>query len=294
MIKYIDDPLAARKMEARDVLEVAVFYDKYEFTDGLQLCEEVLTEYFNSLADTEKKFTLDLDLVVDLAVVSPEANLDKASKIVIDYLWSSMQNKTCCLYGRTMFSEEHVKKLLPVLKYSRDSLGYDASQFMGNSYDDTEINLDDQTFPKDFVVGCQREEQHYLLDLCLKHIHGAGSGCKADGLYSFDLGAREALDDFQGRQDTWNGQTVTFGIKFINDLEDFCGWAIVRNPEDGMDVVGKICWVALHSRNSVIPPLTGWVPSDSHARGNPKLKYIFKHSVNAEEFCDRKDRNYYI
>ena len=47
MNKFLDDPLAIRKMKIEDVLDVALFYDKYEFTQGTKLCEDIMLDYLS-------------------------------------------------------------------------------------------------------------------------------------------------------------------------------------------------------------------------------------------------------
>ena len=34
MMKFLDDPIAICKMNAKDILDVAIFYDKYVFEEG--------------------------------------------------------------------------------------------------------------------------------------------------------------------------------------------------------------------------------------------------------------------
>ena len=48
MNKFLDDPLAAREMKAEDVRDVAVPYDKYEFTQGSKLCEMIMSDYLSA------------------------------------------------------------------------------------------------------------------------------------------------------------------------------------------------------------------------------------------------------
>ena len=72
---YLDDPVAARQMTAKDAKEVALLYDKYEFVEGTKLCDIVIVEYMKTTADMEKSFSLDLELIIDLVLVSHKANL---------------------------------------------------------------------------------------------------------------------------------------------------------------------------------------------------------------------------
>ena len=57
MIKFLDNPIAARCMNAKDAVEVAVFYDKYEFVDGRELCSLIMMDYMRdrSIHNMEKR-----------------------------------------------------------------------------------------------------------------------------------------------------------------------------------------------------------------------------------------------
>jgi len=67
-IEFVDNPVKARKMEPSDVLNVAKFYDKYEFVDGTNLCDCVLLDYFEHLKVEEKELSVDVDLLIDSVV----------------------------------------------------------------------------------------------------------------------------------------------------------------------------------------------------------------------------------
>ena len=70
-IKFQSDQTAARAMTPEDVLKVLDFYDKYEFTAGLALCDQVLLEQFEELGKSpwhgrdSKVTTPILDLFVE-------------------------------------------------------------------------------------------------------------------------------------------------------------------------------------------------------------------------------------
>lgn len=85
-MKFLDNPVVARKMKASDVLDVENFNDKYEFVEGTTLCADVLVDYFKSLDEMEKKLSLDVDLCVDSLVVAHEANLTNTMLVGVSYL----------------------------------------------------------------------------------------------------------------------------------------------------------------------------------------------------------------
>ena len=77
MMKFLDDPIASREMNAKDATEVVVFYDKYEFVDGRRLCLHIIVDYMSdkSIRNMEKTFSIDIDLIVDLVIAAHTATL---------------------------------------------------------------------------------------------------------------------------------------------------------------------------------------------------------------------------
>lgn len=133
MNMFLDDPLAARDMKIRDVKDLALLYDKYEFNLGCKLCEQIMVDYFRALpspyACVDKSLKLDLDLVIDLTTIAHEANLSAAFQRGIDYLLWKLDHPNLTL-GRGMFIEEHLKKILPLLKYKDNTSSGDGDDML--------------------------------------------------------------------------------------------------------------------------------------------------------------------
>jgi hypothetical protein len=51
MMKFLDKPLAGRLMTVQDVMEVAPWYDKYDFPEGRELSGHILAEYIKGVED---------------------------------------------------------------------------------------------------------------------------------------------------------------------------------------------------------------------------------------------------
>ena len=78
-------------MKASDALELAILYDKYEFVEGRELCSAVIVDYFELTTQfMEKKYTLDIDFIIDLVIVVHKANLEAAFKQGITYIWKKL------------------------------------------------------------------------------------------------------------------------------------------------------------------------------------------------------------
>eukprot|EP00985_Skeletonema_marinoi_P022058 scaffold13839_cov131-Skeletonema_marinoi.AAC.3 len=195
---FLDSPIAARQMKVRDASELAVFYDKYEFEEGRKLCEVVIIEYMKRTNRMEEKNTLDLDFIIELVDVSHMANMEEAFKVGMEYIWKKLRSADI-RYGRLMFTEENLKKLSPLLKYSMNNReriwgpdGIDGFQFEGSNlitghsgWDERNdlVHFDDEHFAKVHIARSQKQAENLLLNECISHIELSGTSSVADGGY---------------------------------------------------------------------------------------------------------------
>jgi hypothetical protein len=117
MIKFLIDPVAARDMSKEDAIEVIIPYDKYDFSTGINLCDEVLSSIFYEDWEAFKNQMNDLDLLdrcYDVVVLSHEKNLKK-----------TLENAKCWLYEILskgydpkimILTVDHIRKLGPVIE----------------------------------------------------------------------------------------------------------------------------------------------------------------------------------
>jgi len=303
MMLFLDSPIVARQMKARDASELAVFYDKYEFDEGRKLCEVVIIEYMELTNRMEKKNTLDLDFIIELVDVTHRANMEEAFKVSMEYIWEKLRSADI-RYGRLMFTEENLKKLSPLLKYSKNNrdriwgpYGIGGFQFTesnlitgSSGWDgkDDLVHFDDEQFAKVHIARSQKVAETLLLRQCISHIELSGTSV-ADGAYEGEDCCWDVYVPPHGdrREGTWNGQLVNFVVKYWTD-DDFAGWAIVRKYCTGLDEEGNPdldtevelkCWTAPYSQNLKWPPRRGWVPADQLARGDPKIEYILHEKI---------------
>jgi hypothetical protein len=224
MISFIDDPLAARSMKAEDVRDVAVFYDKYEFTLGCKLCDQVLMDYLSSesLKKLEQAYELDLDLIIDLTEVAHNANLSKAFERGISYLGGKLRGGIYWSlpgtpYDRVMFTEEHVSRIFPLLKHCPLPNDYITSiSFHLNCANMNREEMFEQPgIEKVYVSSSHQQLQYRLLRKCISHIELTGSTCNADGIFE-----REEYEcyTYEGgdRTATWGRERVKFAILIMD------------------------------------------------------------------------------
>ena len=113
MMRFLDNPLAARHMTVEEAIKVAKYYDKYEFADGLTLCDHVLTDFLSGLEQKEKTEVPNLSLIIDSVCVAKDANLEKSLKEGTRYIWDKLRS-TSIPYGGTMFSKRDLERLNPL------------------------------------------------------------------------------------------------------------------------------------------------------------------------------------
>ena len=272
MMKFVDDPLAIRSMTAQDVAKVAKFYDKYEFTTGTKLCDLILEEYFESilkdLCQRRTQVAPDVDFIVDSVVLAHKTNLGKAYEKGMKFIWRTVRS-LFAPFGRTMFSEDHMKKLAPLLEETNDG---DFFRNLASDYD-----LKSATFPRDFVKNCSNWLTIDNMTRFISHIQVSGSTCKVDGEYDGSPPTYNAVDE---RKVEWGGVPMIPRIGCRTTQE---GWAIILETippldEDGDpdydSIVETVAWRAPHSGNMTFPPSEGWVPVHPLARGNIDLTYV--------------------
>ena len=295
MNTFLDDPLAARKMKPEDVRDIALFYDKYEFTLGCKLCEEVIVEYFDSesLRKMENSYTLDLELIIDLTSVAHEANFKSAFKTGLDYLLNKLADSDygrLRQYGRCMFTEKHLKRVFPMIKDT--SLPNTHIGILKSLLDGEDESLEElvnrPNIEKEFINTCKDLRHQHLLYHAISHLVVSGAD-PADGKYEthgFNMGFYHAGGN-DNRVTAWSNQRVKFKIHYTSRGEED-GWAIVRyvppppttdSDEEDPEYEYKICWWAQYSKNMCLPPISGWVPHDPLAHRNPTIKYILRKSI---------------
>ena len=202
MLKFLDNPIAVREMTAKDAVEVATFYDKYEFVEGKKLCSYVMMDYLSdeSLDIMEKSLSLDndeIDLIVNSVVVAHKANMEEVFKKGMKYIFNKLFDSGGDIpYGRLMFTESHLTKLVPALSFCKERSGGQLNwQRLGLSYPPfTERQVKQPHFSNEFIVEGQLEQSLKLWHSCISHIKITDTS-KCDGEYRRRNG--EVLDTYR-------------------------------------------------------------------------------------------------
>ena len=158
MMKFIDNLVASRTMKAKDVIMVAKYYDKYEFSEGTKLCDHVLEEYFKGVSLRQIPAP-NVDLIVDSVVVANRANLANAFEAGMALTWQLLRT-TEVPVGRTAFTAEHMKKLAPLMNETADDV---RSLELVQGLEVERYDLKSGGFPEKFVGDCSEYFAHQTL-----------------------------------------------------------------------------------------------------------------------------------
>ena len=257
IIALLEDPTKARDITVQEAMQFSPIYDKYDFQKGCLLCSRVLTEYIE-----EKQPTLDLNLRVDIFVLADRLGLKQAYEACLEDFR---------LYNKIMLTEDHLKKLAPLIAKEKNLLDY-----MNSAKEDVLSPLWPRTFvlEQSLIVAEQALKQSIPKILL--------SGCGEDKIL-----VRDSNDDGIFR--------ATYMVKWGPDINNAVRFALLRRAgsdwgingerfpgrdEDGhrdLSVIVTIpLWRAPNSANMPLPPITGWQAVDELAAVGLKLQYIYR------------------
>jgi hypothetical protein len=268
---YFLHPPAARQMTVQDALLVAAAYDKYDFCAGVECCDQVFVELFCTLMphgqyDLDKKPD-DLNQLIDVFLLADVANLKRTKERAVQYFKGALNSYLG--HGKIMFGENQIKKLAPLV--AKENL------LKRSSFTNDEIFH--SLFPKVFVSSAKNKMTILMLRRAIMGLRLSGTNC--DGEFTLDspFGAFESDTPV-----SWGGVNLSIKIDRLSD-----DWVIYGETdaemviyEDGEvesdydSIEQKVLWKNPLSENRPLPPVSGWVPVDKLARGEPKIKYLYR------------------
>mmetsp|Transcript_9922 Transcript_9922/g.23496 ORF Transcript_9922/g.23496 Transcript_9922/m.23496 type:complete len:379 (-) Transcript_9922:63-1199(-) len=272
MMKFIDNPLASRTMKAKDVVKVATYYDKYEFTGWTELCDHVLEEYF-----TLSALTPNIDFIVDAVVVAKDANLHK-SFVAGMPLIRDLLSSTDVPLGRTAFTVEHMRKLAPLMNETTD----DARSRLvlgpvGEHYD-----LQSSGFPEKFVGDCSEFFAYQTFITFISSIELSGHNPYNSSTHYHFNPERDA-DNRYVEYSFFQVESISSSrpVKFRFDGEIQNMFIRRRSKEEGWTIILKkastdvetVVYRVPHSGNLPLPPSNGWVSVHPLTEGRLCLRY---------------------
>jgi hypothetical protein len=259
MMKFLDTHLAVRYMTVKDVMEVAPWYDKYDFPGGREFSGHIITEYIKGM--DMAPIPDDLDFFIDAILLADALHLDEAKNTGV--LWINM---TMYHHTRNILSRDHIAKLAPLIA-KEDSLIATVKLFVKS--DVTKDDILHGLFPELLVEKLASYRNKKTIQEWAPIVKLSGSGSNADGDYIPLLSSSHTPNElcFLSRG-IWGRQEVYFKIIVKDEI-----WVIVGEAGDNENIL----WKCPHSRSLMLPPRDGWVPVDELAIGtNPTLNFIMR------------------
>jgi hypothetical protein len=273
MMKFLEGPVEGRLMKAQDVMDVAHAYDQYDFPKGRELCGHVLTEYFKTM---NTRTDINLEFLIDAVLLADALTLVEAKTAGVDWLAETLKS-TEILRGQTIFSEDHMKKLVPLIV--KEELLFQIIKYRCWIGVETKEDVLSHLFPRLIVQGFKSKHMLSTLgSMCPRITLSGTSLCNADGIFE-----QQSVYRWEYSSSNPTGLWL-FQITLEED-----GWTIsgdsgpnmneglLENINEGLfddTITDKILWKCPHSQNLPLPPKVGWQPVHRLARGgSPKLTY---------------------
>ena len=117
-LSLLEYPAKAVEATPYDLMEVAPFYNEFEFTSGLDLVEKGLGKYLEEWTDkldTKNQSRAEVDLSIRIILFAEEANITSLIEKSIEFLIKKLEYS--CELGHGALTVEHVKKLQNFLIY---------------------------------------------------------------------------------------------------------------------------------------------------------------------------------
>ncbi|OEU10399.1 hypothetical protein FRACYDRAFT_247470 [Fragilariopsis cylindrus CCMP1102] len=268
MMKFLTDQKAAWDMNKKDAIELIILYDKYDFTQGIEVCDRVLSSIFykDSLEFKERINDLDLfDRCIDVVVLSHEKNLTETMENARYWLYDFL----CDGYDPELviLTVDHVRKLVPVIDfYKEDREGFSLLFAIEERLSKKGIDVLNPMFPDFFVSQIQLIAARNTALKLVNEITIGNCGGNVSGDYNprtnYDYGIDGTCIYYKGIAPDWGDVWLK-----KNEVGD---WTISEDLRLRGGVVPV--FICKGSRSATLPPKKGWERTDG--RGNGKLPVI--------------------
>jgi len=249
---YIENPIKVLTMTAQDALKVAAFYDQYEFTGGLAICDEILKAYLiKQPILNERKKTKgyidnepDPDLLVDVIAAAYKYNFTQSLEKGIAYLAESFG----ALPSLTMYTESHLRELHPLFKSGK----------LKPPFQLTSEEIGSALFPKYFSVWIAQRSAPCSSEPSRISVEGV-----ATPRYVNDCYTRVTDNEYK---------IGLYGYQYLIEKNPVYGrdWIITAGTDP--PETRQILFRSPSSCNSVYPPKWPWIPVEG--TGDVLIKYI--------------------
>ena len=259
MLKFLTDPLASRAMTVEDTVELAIAYDKYEFSEGRRYCDFILAETFRrlstpSLRSVEEFYDddkpNDLTTLIDTYVLANTAHLQETKGAAVHLFGLIFQRVGHSL----LFTESQLKMLTPLIK----------SDKLLPDWTEEKISL--PTFPRDFN---HEMEWKRVIEKAVPRVQVRGCS-----IYYRELPA--PFNQFKSKG-TRVVENMRYDLRISVQQDDWIMYGTPsRKPAD--EAGRRIFWKCPRGfHRQVLPPENGWKKVDDPMAGSqvPTIKHIY-------------------
>lgn len=121
MMRFINNPLAFTEMEVHEAVDVAPLFDKYEFANGVKLCDEVLFKKVDFEVHIDIKNLDQMEDLTQIALLAHNFNLKKTSYMgrnwLRELLYDSIEGKSVTKFPLT---KTQISLLVPVILHDNE------------------------------------------------------------------------------------------------------------------------------------------------------------------------------
>lgn len=261
-IKVVENPHIARRMTAEDALKVVRFYDKYEFSGGLLLCDDILEEFlaknYQGKLDQSPRDEDTFDHLVMASAAANDCNLKGATEKSIQFVRDVLSQR-----DNRKFRVDHVRQLHAHL------IRHEATR-LAAYMDVTKEEIESPLFPKFFVTwhsNTHAKESIRVIEVKSESSCFLPSTSYVNGTYvPYELTApyrdwRLQLGYFRVTHfRRRNGQSFNVTLR-LKKMESGRGnWVLLAKFPDEDDLV---LWECLYSSGQSFPPKQPWVSVDN-------------------------------
>lgn len=238
---FLFDPTSSRCMTVKDAMDIVVFYEKYDFHKGVELCDDVLSEVFWSDS------SCNLDEMVNVAALGQDLNLSETIDSAKVWMRSWIGDRESLSF---QFTVEHIRRLVPLMAASEE-ITESLKAMLGKS-----INIENSTFPAFFVSQFQLIAARNTVNAIVSVI--VVTDCEAAGKY--EANGDRSIDGSPyycttEESSTRVGDTYAYKItKAEGKNWKICKRVVDPSSESILCTCRNILYKCKDSRYAVLPP----------------------------------------
>ena len=257
MMRFLK-PTEARKMTLNQAMTLAAPYDRYQFTEGKAVCDDLIDEYLQGFLKREiSQRYMAMDQVVASIAISYKTNLPKALRTSEEYL---LDNLAC--WDPLHFTVDQMKQLQPLIVHLVVCSFLDPDDVL--EFESLSLaDIKSEAFPYRYVYSWK--------ELALRDQVKMPYRLR---IHKVNLEGLKKVDHFDMMEEDggwWFSIPPNLSWTTIEDVEV----KLIDNVWTILLDQGPHLWENYKYGGVPLPPKDGWVSVHRCARGSPTINYIF-------------------